>query len=88
MATSKTIITIEIMFDETSIRNNGVAVDSLSARKRILSIHYPYIILLVSPDLILNINMFHFKILLDVIFAKQLGPVNGTVLLLLLTNHY
>lgn len=56
-ATSKIIITIEIMFDETSIRNNGVAVDSLSARKHILSIHYTYIILLVSPDLILNINV-------------------------------
>lgn len=35
-ATSKIIINIEIMFDETSIRNNGVAVDSLSARKFLL----------------------------------------------------
>jgi len=32
-ATSKIIIIIEMMFDETSITNNGVAVDSLSVRK-------------------------------------------------------
>lgn len=50
-ATSKIIITIEIMFDETSIRNNGVAVNSLSARKRILSIHYTYIISFTRLDI-------------------------------------
>lgn len=58
-ATRKIIIIIEMMFDETRIRNNGVAVDSLSARKHVLS---------VLPDVfILNIKIC-FKILLDVIF--------------------
>lgn len=34
-ATSKIIIIIEMMFDEASIRNKGVAVDSLSTRKHL-----------------------------------------------------